>query len=93
MFSIVLHLFPAYIWHPASTYTVLYIRYGEEFVDTTDFEDSDANSESKTKQVRNALSSIILRANNPLTVKVRFNSYIKYSLRIDSDKIEESNEK
>lgn len=69
------------------------IRTGEEFVDTTDFNDSDSNSESKTKQVNNAISGVNIRANIPQTIKVRFNSNLKYSLCIDTDIIEESDEK
>ena len=69
------------------------IRSGEEFVDSTDFDDSDANSESATKQVKNAISGVDIKANIPQTIKVRFNSDLKYSLCIDTDKIEETNEK
>jgi hypothetical protein len=68
------------------------IRSGEEFVDSTDFDDSDANSESATKQVKNAISGVDIKANIPQTIKVRFNSDLKYSLCIDTDKIEETNE-
>ena len=69
------------------------IRSGEEFVDSTDFDDSDANSESATKQVKNAISGVDIKANIPQTIKVRFNSNLKYSLVMDSDQIEEKNEK
>ncbi len=69
------------------------IRSGEEFVDSTDFDDSDANSESTTKQVRNAFSGVNIKANIPQTIKVRFNSNLKYSLVIDTDQIEKTNEK
>ena len=69
------------------------IRDGEEFVDTTDFDDTDANSESSTKQVKNAIFGVDIQANIPKTLKVRFNSDLKYSLSIDSDQIEEINEK
>ena len=68
------------------------IRSGEEFVDSTDFDDSDANSVSTTKQVKNAFSGVKIEANIPQTIKVRFNSDIKYSLCIDTDQIEEINE-
>ena len=68
------------------------IRNGEEFVDNTDFEDSDDDSKANTKQVKNALGGVHINANIPLTIKVRFNSDIKYSLRINSDRIETSNE-
>ena len=69
------------------------IRSGEEFVDSTDFNDSDADSESTTKQVNNAISGVNIHANIPQTIKVRFNSSLKYSLCIDTDLIEESDEK
>ena len=69
------------------------VRLGEEFQDTTDFEDTDDNSESSRKQVNNAISGINIHANIPQTIKVRFNSNLKYSLRMDSDKLEEDNEK
>lgn len=69
------------------------IRSGEEFVDSTDFDDSDANSESTTKQVMNAFSGVNIKANIPQTIKVRFNSKLKYSLVIDTDQIEKTNEK
>ena len=69
------------------------IRPGEEFVDTTDFNDSDTNSESTTKQVMNAFSGVNIKANIPKTIKVKFNSNLKYSLVMDSDQIEEKNEK
>ena len=69
------------------------VRLGEEFQDTTDFEDTDDNSEFSTKQVNNAISGINIHANIPQTIKVRFNSNLKYSLRMDSDKLEEDNEK
>lgn len=68
------------------------IRQGEEFVDSTDFNDSDTYSESAKKQVNNAFSGVNIRANIPQTVKVRFNSSLKYSLSINTDKIEENNE-
>lgn len=68
------------------------IRNGEEFVDNTDFEDSDDGSKANTKQVKNALGGVHINANIPVTIKVRFNSDIKYSLRINSDKIETLNE-
>jgi hypothetical protein len=69
------------------------IRPGEEFVDSTDFNDSDDNSTSTKKQVKNAFSGVKIIANIPKTIKVRFNSALKYSLSIDTDQIEESNEK
>ena len=69
------------------------IRSGEEFVDSTDFNDSDADSESTTKQVNNAISGVNIHANIPQTIKVRFNSSLKYSLSIDTDQIEKSDEK
>ena len=69
------------------------IRPGEEFVDSTDFDDSDENSKSTTKQVMNAFSGVNIKANIPQTIKVRFNSDLKYSLVLDTDKIEENNEK
>lgn len=69
------------------------IRLGEEFDDATDFEDTDENSTFTKKQVNNALSGINIHANIPQTIKVRFNSNLKYSLRMDSDKLEEDNEK
>ena len=69
------------------------IRPGEEFVDSTDFNDSDTNSESTTKQVMNAFSGVNIKANIPKTIKVKFNSNLKYSLVMDSDQIEEKNEK
>ncbi|OYP61237.1 hypothetical protein [Prevotella sp. P3-122] len=68
------------------------IRNGEEFVDKTDFVDSDDDSKANAKQVKNALGGVHINANIPLTIKVRFNSDIKYSLRINSDRIETSNE-
>ena len=69
------------------------IRLGEEFDDASDFEDTDENSTFTKKQVNNALSGINIHANIPQTIKVRFNSNLKYSLRMDSDKLEEDNEK
>ena len=69
------------------------IREGEEFVDSTDFDDADDYSESSTKQVKNAISGVDIQANIAKTLKVRFNSNLKYSLSIDSDQIEEINEK
>ena len=69
------------------------IRPGEEFVDSTDFDDSDENSKSATKQVMNAFSGVKIKANIPKTIKVRFNSDLKYSLVLDTDQIEENNEK
>jgi len=69
------------------------IREGEEFVDSTDFDDADDYSESSTKQVKNAISGVDIQANIAKTLKVRFNSNLKYSLCIDSDQIEEINEK
>ena len=69
------------------------IRSGEEFVDSIDFVDTDDNSESTTKQVMNAFSGVSIKANIPQTIKVRFNSDLKYSLCIDTDQIEETNEK
>lgn len=69
------------------------IRPGEEFVDSTDFDDSDENSKSTTKQVMNAFSGVNIKANIPQTIKVRFNSNLKYSLVMDTDQIEEKNEK
>lgn len=68
------------------------IRNGEEFVDNTDFEDTDDNSKANAKQVKNALGGVHIKANIPLTIRVRFKSDIKYSLRINSDKIETLNE-
>ena len=68
------------------------IRSGEEFEDSTDFNDSDTDSESTTKQVYNAISGVNIHANIPQTIKVRFNSSLKYSLCIDTDSIEESDE-
>lgn len=68
------------------------IRNGEEFVDNTDFEDTDSDSKANVKQVKNALGGVHINENIPLTIKVRFNSDIKYSLRINSDRIETSNE-
>lgn len=64
------------------------IRIGEEFDDNTDFDDSNIESKSTAKQVNNAIGGVHINANIPLTIKVRFNSNIKYSLRINSDKIE-----
>ena len=64
------------------------IRIGDEFDDNTDFEDSNIESKSTAKQVNNAIGGVHINANVPLTIKVRFNSNIKYSLRINSDKIE-----
>ena len=61
-------------------------------IDNTDFEDSDDGSKANTKQVKNALGGVHINANIPVTIKVRFNSDIKYSLRINSDKIETLNE-
>lgn len=63
------------------------VRVGEEFTDNTDFNDSDVNSKGTSKQVKNAIGNVHINANIPLTLKVRFNSDIKYSLRINSDKI------
>lgn len=68
------------------------IRLGEEFVDKTDFEDSQESSKTMSKQVNNAVSGVHINANIPVTLKVRFNSSIKYSLRINSDKIITDNE-
>ena len=68
------------------------IRAGEEFVDQTDFQDKDESSKKSIKQVKNAISGVHINANIPLTLKVRFNSSIKYSLRINSDKIVTDNE-
>ncbi len=68
------------------------IRTGEEFVDQTDFEDKKDDSKTKAKQVNNAISGVHIKANTPLTLKVRFNSSIKYSLRINSDKITSTDE-
>ena len=68
------------------------VRPGEEFVDSTDFDDSETDSESTTKQVNNAISGVSIQANIPKTIKVRFNSSLKYSLSIDTDKIEDSDE-
>ena len=62
-------------------------RVGEEFVDSTDFEDAKSESKGTLKQVKNAIGGVHVNANIPLTIKVRFNSDIKYSLRINSDKI------
>lgn len=64
------------------------VRPGESFTDNADFDDSDAESKSKRKQVNNAVFGVRINANVPQTIKVRFNSNIKYSLCIDSDKIE-----
>lgn len=69
------------------------IRSGEEFVDSTDFKDDDDNSVATRKQVNNAFSGVNISANVPKTIKVRFNSDLKYSLCIDTDQIEETNEK
>lgn len=69
------------------------IRPGEEFVDSTDFDDSDENSKSTTKQVMNAFSGVNIKADIPQTIKVKFNSNLKYSLVMDTDQIEEKNEK
>lgn len=63
-------------------------RIGEKFTDYSDFEDSNEESKGTDKQVNNAIGSVHINANIPLTLKVRFNSDIKYSLRINSDKIE-----
>ncbi len=68
------------------------IRPGEEFVDKTDFDDSQESSKTMAKQVNNAVSGVHINANIPVTLKVRFNSSIKYSLRINSDKIITDNE-
>jgi hypothetical protein len=63
------------------------LRVGEEFVDSTDFDDSDADSKAISKQVDNAIEGVHINANVPLTISVRFNSDIKYSLRINTDNI------
>lgn len=68
-------------------------RVGEEFIDNTDFEDNDSESKGTAKQVKNAIGGVHINANIPLTLKVRFNSEIKYSLRINSDKIESDESK
>lgn len=64
------------------------IRSGEEFVDNTDFEDTDFDSKAASKQVKNAIGNVRIEAQKPKTLKVRFNSNIKYSLRINTDKVE-----
>lgn len=68
------------------------LRVGEGFEDYTDFDDTLADSNSSTKQVKNAIGKVKINANIPLTLKIKFNSSIKYSLRINSDMIE-TNEK
>ena len=68
-------------------------RGGEVFTDDTDFEDSDLESKATSKQVKNAIGGVHINANVPLTIKLRFNSDIKYSLRINSDKIESDENK
>ena len=52
---------------------------------TIDSDDADDYSESSTKQVKNAISGVDIQANIAKTLKVRFNSNLKYSLCIDSD--------
>lgn len=64
------------------------VRVGESFVDNTDFNEDDLNSESSTKQVKNAIGNVNIKRNIPLTIKLRFNSNIRYSLRINTDKID-----
>ena len=68
------------------------IRDGEEFVDPADFDDGEEDSTNKSKQVKNAISGVHINANIPLILKVRFNSSIRYSIRINSDKIINENE-
>lgn len=68
-------------------------RIGEEFDDNTDFDDSNSESKVTSKQVNNAIDGVHINANIPQTIKVRFNSDIKYSLRINSDKIENNESK
>lgn len=68
-------------------------RVGEEFIDNTDFEDNDIESNGTAKQVMNAIGGVHINANIPLTLKLRFNSDIKYSLRINSDRIESNENK
>ena len=64
------------------------LRVGEEFIDSTDFEDTVADSKAISKQVKNAIGGVHINADVPLTISVRFNSDIKYSLRINTDQIE-----
>lgn len=63
------------------------VREGEEFVDDSDFKDSDIDSKGTNKKVKNAIDKVHIDANIPLTIKFRFNSDIKYSLRINADSI------
>lgn len=60
---------------------------GEDFMDSDDYDDRDDESTGKEKHVNNALKGIELKSGIPTVIKVRFNSDIKYSLRINSDKI------
>lgn len=68
-------------------------RVGEVFTDKNDFYDTDTESSGTPKQVKNAIGGLHINANIPFTLKVRFNSDIKYSLRINSDKIESNESK
>ena len=63
------------------------VRDGETFVDNVDYADDDSELEAAEKQVKNAIGGVIINAKTPLILKVRFNSAIKYSLRINSEKI------
>lgn len=63
------------------------IQTGETFKDATDYDDQEDDSAARDRQVRNALGGIRVQARIPKTLKVRFNSNIKYSLRINSSKI------
>lgn len=68
-------------------------RTGEVFTDKNDFDDTNTDSIGIQKQVNNAVEGLHINANIPFTLKVRFNSDIKYSLRINSDKIESNESK
>ena len=63
------------------------VRIGEVFVDTS-VVDPEENNLSK-KQVNNVIQGVNILANIPSIIKIRFNSDIKYSLLINSDKTEE----
>lgn len=65
------------------------IRVGEEFNDNTDFDDNQYDSLGNRKQLNNAVSGVKINAGIPKVIKIRFNSDIKYSLRINADKIVE----
>ncbi len=64
------------------------VRNGEEFVDADNFEDTDEDSNPVKAQVNNAIQGVNIQANVPTILKIRFNSDIKYSLIINSDKLE-----